>query len=66
MTNRTLETRVRRIEAQRRPATPMQATVIMAATKEEAARIRAEHEAAGTYRPDWPLVVVISEAFQDR
>lgn len=65
MMNRTLDNRLRKVEARRQPSLPMRGTVIIAGSAEAAERIRAESEAAGTHRPGWPLILITSAGWQD-
>jgi hypothetical protein len=58
MISTTLERRLRRIEEQRSPAAPLQGTAILVSRIEEAAPLIAEKEAAGTYKPGWPLIII--------
>ena len=53
-----LERRLRRIETQRNPIVPLRATAILVSKIEDAAPLIAEREAAGTYRPGWPLIIL--------
>ncbi|MDR7040517.1 hypothetical protein J2X36_005300 [Methylobacterium sp. BE186] len=48
---------MRKIEVRHRPpAAPMPCTVIITENDEDQARQLAEREAAGTYKPGWPLI----------
>ena len=57
MISTSLERRLRRIETQR-SATAIQITIILAGTEEDAAQQIAEREAAGTYKPGQPLMIL--------
>ena len=58
MISTTLERRLRRIETQRTPSVPLQGTAILVNRIEEAPPLIAEREAAGTYKPGWPLLIL--------
>ena len=57
MISTTLERRLRCIETQR-SATAIQVTIILASTEEDASLQIAEREAADTYKPGQPLMVL--------
>ena len=58
MISSTLERRLRRIEEQRTPTVPLQGAVILVNRIEEALPLIAEREAADTYKPGWPLIIL--------
>lgn len=65
MMNRTLDNRLRKVEARRQPSLPMRGTVIIAGSAEAAERIQAERVAAGTHGLGWPLILITSAGWQD-
>jgi len=65
MISSTLQHRLRQIERQRLPAIPLQATALVVSHIEAAAPLLAEREAAGTYKPSWPLIVLAGRPLKE-